>query len=55
MGPVGPTGAQGPVGPSGSTTIPVQNICVDKKATIYWGSCAEVDIKGTDYQIFAKN
>jgi hypothetical protein len=52
MGPIGP---QGPVGPSGTADIPVQKICVDKKSTVYWGSCEEVGVKGTDYLIFAKN
>jgi hypothetical protein len=58
MGPTGPqgaTGATGATGPAGSTNLPVQSICVDKKSTVYWGSCAEVDVKGTDYQIYARN
>jgi hypothetical protein len=52
---MGPVGATGPAGPPGSTSIPVQKICVDKKSNVYWGSCEEVDVKGTDYQIFARN
>jgi hypothetical protein len=55
MGPIGPQGATGATGPAGTVNLPAQNICVDKKSTVYWGSCAEVDVKGTDYQIFAKN
>lgn len=55
VGPIGPMGPVGPQGPAGSSDIPVQRICVDKKSTVYWGSCEEVDVKGTDYQIFAKN
>jgi hypothetical protein len=51
MGPIGP---QGPVGPAGSTNLPVQSICVDKKFTIYWGSCDAVGVKGTDYLIYTK-
>ena len=55
MGPVGPQGPQGPQGPAGSSEIPIQKICVDKKFTVFWGSCEEAGIKGTEYSIFAKN
>jgi hypothetical protein len=58
MGPIGNTGATGPQGipgPPGITDIPTQNVCVDKSDKMYWGSCEELNVKGTDYQIFAKN
>jgi hypothetical protein len=55
MGPIGNTGPQGPQGVPGSTDIPTQNVCVDKSDKMYWGSCESIKIKGTDYQIFAKN
>ena len=55
VGPMGPVGPQGPQGPAGSSEIPVQKVCVDKKFNLYWGSCEEIGVKGTDYQIFAKN
>jgi hypothetical protein len=48
----GPAGPQGPQGPPGSVDLPLQKICVDKKFTLYWGSCEETGIKGTDYQIY---
>jgi hypothetical protein len=58
QGPKGDTGATGPQGPPGTpgiTDIPTQIICVDKTAKMHWGSCESVNVKGTDYQIFAKN
>jgi hypothetical protein len=55
MGPIGNTGPQGPQGVPGSTDIPSQNVCVDKSEKMYWGSCESINVKGTDYQIFAKN
>jgi hypothetical protein len=55
IGPMGPIGNTGPQGVPGSTDIPTQNVCVDKSEKMYWGSCESIKIKGTDYQIFAKN
>jgi hypothetical protein len=55
MGPIGNTGPQGPPGVPGSSEIPAQNVCIDKSGKMYWGSCESVNVKGTDYQIFAKN
>ena len=60
MGPVGntgPQGPQGPAGPPGGVDLPIQKVCVDKsnKSRLHWGTCEELGLKGTDYEIFAKN
>jgi hypothetical protein len=56
-GAVGPTGPTGPQGPPGGGEIPVQKVCVDKtdKSRIHWGTCEELNLKGTNYEIYAKN
>ncbi len=66
-GPQGPTGGQGPKGDTGATgpqgapgllglaDIPAQTICVDKSGGMHWGACEVLNVKGTNFQIFAKN
>jgi hypothetical protein len=66
-GPQGPTGGQGPKGDTGATgpqgapgllglaDIPAQNICVDKSGGMHWGTCEALNLKGANFQIFAKN
>jgi hypothetical protein len=50
---VGPQGPTGPTGPGFSGNL--QDVCIEggRKAAMFWGTCAQVDVKnGIDAKIY---